>query len=192
MAKKESSFLNMVFTLLFVTLIASTSLGYVYEITKGPKAKADLEKKLKAIKEVVPEFNNNPDTEKYEFDIDGGQVIFYPAKMNGKLVGTAVESFTSTGFSGDIHIIIGLLPDGTIYDTTVIEHKETPGLGDKIDKRKSDFSLQFKGKNPQRFKLSIKKDGGNVDGITAATYSSRAYCEAIQRAYDVYQKAGVK
>ena len=82
--------------------------------------------------------------------------------------------------------MVGLLPDGTIYDTAVLTHKETPGLGDKMDKNKSKFSGQFKRKNPSTFSLKVKKDGGAVDAITAATISSRAFCDAIQRAYKAF------
>ena len=94
------------------------------------------------------------------------------------------------GFSGKIELMVGFLDDGTIENTAVLMHKETPGLGDKMDQKKSDFSLQFIGKNPVDFKLKVKKDGGDVDAITAATISSRAFCDAVQRAYDVFEKEG--
>ena len=59
-----------------------------------------------------------------------------------------------------------------------------------MERRKSDFSIQFKGKDPSLFQLKVQKDGGDVDGITAATISSRAFCDAVQRAYDLYLKEG--
>ena len=184
MAKKESTFLKMVITLFLVTTISSAAVGYVYEITKEPIARAMLNKKIKAIKEVVPNFDNNPIDEKYSKKVNGGDLSFYPAKKEGILVGTAVETFTSKGFSGKIKLMVGLLPSRKIYDIAVLEHKETPGLGDKMVKSKSDFSAQFKSKDPSVFKLIVKKDGGDVDAITAATISSRAYCDAVQRASD--------
>ncbi len=82
--------------------------------------------------------------------------------------------------------MVGFSPDGTITDIAVIQHQETPGLGDKINKSKSGFSLQFQGKNPANFKLSVEKDRGDVEAITASTISSRAYCDAVQRAYNAY------
>ncbi|MFH1360849.1 MAG: RnfABCDGE type electron transport complex subunit G [Candidatus Omnitrophota bacterium] len=187
MAKKESTFINMVATLFFVTLFSSAALGYVYELTKGPKAATDLAKKLNAIKEVVPEFTNNPDEEKFTVNADGQPLIFYPAKKDGQLVATAIETYSNQGFSGQIKLMVGLLPDGTIYKVKVIEHKETPGLGDKIEKKKSNFSQQFNEKDPSVFRLEVKKDGGDVDAITAATFSSRAFCDAVQRAYKAYE-----
>jgi len=188
MAKKESTFINMLLTLFLITLIASSAVAFVYEITKEPKARALLAKKVNAIKAVVPEFDNNPVEEQKTVETDGGKFVFYPAKMKGTLVGTAIETFTKKGFGGEVKLMVGLLPSGTIYDIAVIEHKETPGLGDKMDKKKSNFSQQFKGKGPSQFRLIVKKDGGDVDAITAATISSRAFCDAVQKAYDVYIK----
>ena len=188
MANKESTFLNMVMTLLCVSLISSTALGYVYELTKAPKAAADLAKKVKAIKMVIPDFTNNPIDEKKEVPTQEGNLIFYPVKKGDQLMGYAIETFTKDGFGGEIKLMVGFLTDGTISDIAVIDHKETPGLGDKIDQKKSDFVKQFKKQNPSQFTLKVAKDGGDVDGITAATISSRAFCDAVQRAYDSYQK----
>ena len=67
-----------------------------------------------------------------------------------------------------------------------MQHKETPGLGDKTDSKKSNWNKQFREKDPSKFSLVVSKDGGDVDAITAATISSRAYCDAVQRAYDVF------
>jgi electron transport complex protein RnfG len=90
------------------------------------------------------------------------------------------------GFGGHIELMAGFLPDGTIYNSLVIQHKETPGLGTRMTEPK--FHDQVNGKNPADFQLKVKKDGGQVDAITAATISSRAYCDAIQRAYNALQK----
>jgi len=100
-----------------------------------------------------------------------------------------VETFTQKGFSGLIKLMIGFAPDGTIIDISVLQHQETPGLGDKIENAKSSFSAQFQGKNPENFKLVVKKDRGDVDAITASTISSRAYCDAVQRAYNAYMSS---
>jgi len=182
--KKESTFINMVLVLFLVTLIASASLGFVYELTKAPIEAAKLAKKLKAIKEVVPPFDNNPDAEMYEVAMpDGGKLEFYPARMGEQLVGTAVKTYTKKGFSGLVWLMVGLKPDGSIQKVAVLEHKETPGLGTKMD---GPFKNQFQDKDPSSYKMSVKKDGGDVDAITAATISSRAFCDAVQRAYTAY------
>ena len=190
MAKTESNFLNMVLTLFLVTLVSATALGFIYEITKGPIEIAKTEKKNRAIRAVVPEFNNVPTEDAFAVQSDDGDLVFYPAKMDGELVGTAVETFTNKGFSGTIKIMVGLLPDGTIQRIEVLEHKETPGLGDKMETKKSDFHLQFANQNPESFRVRVKKDGGDVDAITASTITTRAYCEAVQLAWEKYMKGG--
>lgn len=192
MAKKESSFLNMVLTLLIITFIASAALGYLYELTKGPIAASKLAKLNNAITQVVPEFDTIPSSEIYKMGVDGDTLVFYPAMKDSILVGTAVSTFTNKGFSGNIKLMVGFLPDGTINNISVLEHKETPGLGDKMQKNKSGWSVQFNGKNPADFKLKVTKDKGDVDAITASTISSRAFCDAVDRAYKAYMEGGKK
>lgn len=187
MAKKESTFPNMLITLLVITFASATSLGYVYELTKEPIAQAKLNKKIEAIKQVVPTFDNNPNDEMYEVAMDNGFILeLYPAKMQDSLVGTAVKTFTKNGFSGEIWLMVGFTPDGSIIDVSVLEHKETPGLGTKM--AEPTFKDQFKTKTPTSYKLSVKKDGGDVDAITAATISSRAFCDAVDRAHKALLK----
>lgn len=190
MAKKESTFLSMTLTLFLVTFLASLALGVVYELTKGPKALAENTKKNFAIKKVVPAFDNEPNTEVYRIATTDGadSLTCYPARKEGKLVGTAIESFTMKGFSGLIRVMVGVTPEGVIFNTSVLEQKETPGLGTKMTE--PFFKDQFNGKNPMDKKLMVKKDGGEVDAITASTITSRAYCDALQRAAEAYMKGG--
>lgn len=189
---KESTLKNMVLNLFIISLVASVTLGYVYEFTKGPIEVAKVAKVNDAIKAVVPKCDNNPSAEKYTIVSDSDTLNVYPAKLGGKLVGAAVETYTEKGYGGHIDLMVGFLPDGTINDVAVVSHHETPGLGDKMDKSKSNFSLQFVGKNPKDFKLMVKKDGGDVDAITASTVSSRAFCDAVTRAYNAFMKGGAK
>jgi Na+-translocating ferredoxin:NAD+ oxidoreductase subunit G len=189
-SKTESTLRNMVLALFAVAIVSATSLGYIYELTKGPIEKAKLKKKLAAIQEVVPEFTNDPNADMYKLpsDIEGDTLELYPAYKDDKLIGTAIKTFSDKGFSKRIYIMVGLLPDGTIQNIRVLEHSETPGLGDKMSKDKSDWSNQFNGKNPAEFTLKVTKDGKGVNAITAATISSRAYTEAVDRAYKVYME----
>jgi len=83
--------------------------------------------------------------------------------------------------------MVGFKPDGTINRTAVVEHKETPGLGTKMA---TPWRDQFNDKNPGTNNLKVKQDGGEVDAITAATISSRAFSEAVQKAYDAFKKGG--
>ncbi|OYT16985.1 MAG: RnfABCDGE type electron transport complex subunit G [Bacteroidetes bacterium 4572_77] len=189
MAKKESTFINMVFVLFVVAAVAGLALGYVYNITKEPIAKAKQAKIEKAIREVLPSFDSVQAPYKV-MSFDGTKakdsLEFFDASLNGQYIGTAVNTYTMKGFSGLIKLMVGFKPDGTIVKISVLEHKETPGLGTKMVKPK--FKDQFFGKNPADFNLKVNKDGGDVDAITAATISSRAYTDAVKRAYQTFMK----
>jgi Na+-translocating ferredoxin:NAD+ oxidoreductase subunit G len=187
MAKKESNLVNMVFTLLIVTLVSSATLGYIYELTKKPIEEALLYKKTLALQLVLPEFNNNPLDDFRKVAIGKDSLNVFKGKKDGEVTGIAVET-SAPAYGGDIRLLVGFLPDGTIREIAVLEHKETAGLGDKILKSKSNFPIQFEGKNPENFKLDVRNNGGDVDAITASTISSRAYSVAIQKAYDALKK----
>ena len=189
MANKESTFLNMLATLFMVTLVAAGLLGSVYAITKEPIRLAELKKKNEAIQVVVPGFDNEPSEEVERLFVDGDSIYLYTARQGDEILGTAVETFTNLGFSGEIKLMVGFAPDGSIIDIAVVRHAETPGLGDKMEKDKSDFSVQFMGKHPDSFKLAVKKDRGDVDAITASTITSRAYCDAVVRAYGAFMES---
>lgn len=184
---KESSLKNMVSTLFIVCIVASTLLGGVYALTKEPIEVAAVAKVNASISKVVPEFDNIPSSEMFTKELDGKSYKVYPAKKGGVIVGYAVETFSTNGFGGRIMLMVGFNMDGTIFGTSVLSHSETPGLGDKMVEGKSNFSVQFKGKNPADFKMAVKKDGGDVDAITASTITSRAFCGALESAYKVYQ-----
>ncbi len=185
---KQSSFGNMLVVLTVITVITGALLGYVYNITKEPIA---LSKKLKqetAVKDVAPEFDNAPIDEQYTVTVNDLELKVFPAKKEGKLVGAAVESKTKKGFGGEISVMVGFNADGTIRNYRVLSHAETPGLGSKMEEwfrgEKGDQSVL--GKNPASDNLTVKKDGGSVDAITAATISSRAFLDAIANAYAAY------
>ncbi len=182
---KESTLRSMVLCLFLVCLVCSALLGGVYVLTKGKIDQEQIKKTNNAIALVTPEFDNAPSSEKMSVEIDGKDIAVYPARKDGKTVGYAVESFTSKGFSGTINIMVGFDMEGNIVGTSVISHSETPGLGAKMTEPA--FYSQFIGKNPASFKLGVRKDGGDVDAITASTITSRAYCDAVDRAYRVFQ-----
>jgi len=189
MAKKESTFLSMVLTLFMVTLVAAGLLGSVYALTKEPIRLAELKKKNEAIQVVVPGFDNEPSQEVERIFMDGDSLYLYTARLGEEILGTAVETFTKKGFSGEFKLMVGFTPDGSIIDIAVIKHAETPGLGDKMEKGKSDFSVQFMGKHPDSFNIAVTKDRGDVDAITASTITSRAYCDAVTRAYGAFMES---
>jgi len=179
MGKKiESTLINMILSLVLISSTMSAALGFVYLKTKGPIEMASRQKEIDAIRQVVPEFDSDPLMNVSERE----GVTIYQVSNQNQPAGFAIKTFTEKGFAGHIEIMAGFLPDGTINNVVVLNHKETPGLGTKMTDPK--FSDQFDGKNPGEFNLRVKKDGGDVDAITAATVSSRAYCDALQRAFE--------
>ena len=189
MSKKESTFLGMLLSLSIITVISGFSLGFVNDLTLAPKAKAKLEKKVNALKLVLPTFDNNPvaDMKLVKAETVADSVEIYPAYLKNEFVGAAVIGTTDKGFSGLVKLMIGFKPSGEIENVVVLEQKETPGLGTKMTEPK--FLQQFKGINISTYKLKVKKDGGDVDALTGATISSRAFCDATQMAYDAFMKS---
>jgi electron transport complex protein RnfG len=185
---KESSFKNMALTLLVICFVSSGILAGVYELTKDAINAVYIQKINNGIAEVLPPFDNKPSENVYKKFVDGDTVYVYVATKDGQNVGAAVQTFTNNGYGGRIVLLVGFLVDGTINNINVISHNETPGLGDKIDPKKHSFSLQFNGKNPETYKLVVKKEEGDVDAITASTISSKAFCDAVARAYAVYRE----
>lgn len=188
MSKKESTFISMVLSLLLITLISGFALGFVNDLTIEPIAKAKLEKKTNALKLVLPEFDNNPveDLKMIKTKFAKDSIEVYPAYKNGEFIGAAVISYSEKGFSGLIKIMVGIKPDGTLKNIAVLEQKETPGLGTKM--KNESFLKQFRDKNPSTFNLKVKKDGGEVDALTGATISTRAFSESAKMAYDVFME----
>jgi electron transport complex protein RnfG len=188
MKKKKDTFINMVVSLFAITIIAGFSLGFVNELTVGPIEKGKIERKVNALKLVLPEFDNNPVEEiqlvKSKFAKDSVEV--YPAFKNNEFVGAAIIGSTEKGFSGLIKVMVGFTPDGTIKNIEVLEQKETPGLGTKMKDDK--YIAQYREKNPSDFNLKVTNDGGEVDALTGATITSRAFGEAVQMAYDEFIK----
>lgn len=181
----------MVATLVIIMVLAGLSLAGVVNMTADAIAKSEKEKQESALKAVLPAFDNDIASTRKEVKIDEkNKLVLYYAKKGEENVGVAMETYTNKGFSGNFKIMVGFSTDGTIINTAVLDHHETPGLGDKMDASKSRFPDQFKNKTPASFKLKVKKDGGDVDAITAATISSRAFCDALQRAYDEFIKDG--
>ena len=188
MSKKKDTFINMVLSLFVITIISGFSLGYVNELTVGPIEKGKIERKVNALKLVLPTFDNNPieDVQLIKSSLVKDSVEVFPAYENNKFVGAAIIGSTEKGFSGLIKLIVGFSPEGTIKNIVVLEQKETPGLGTKM--KDENFLAQFREKNPSVFNLKVTKDGGEVDALTGATITSRAFGEAVQMAYDEFMK----
>lgn len=181
MKQLESNFLNMVLVLTIITLVAAGALGGVYTLTQEPIQKSKNEKKESAIKEVLPPFTRLADSEMVN------ELPLVKAYDGDQFVGAAIET-TSAGFGGTIRIMVGFDTEGKIVNYSVLEQTETPGLGTKmVDWFKTNVNRQsVLGVNPEKVNFTVSKDGGDIDGITAATISSRAFLQAIQKAYAAY------
>ena len=183
MKKIKSTLANMILSLTIISILMSFALGFVYIETKEPIDKSQQEKLINAIREVLPPFDNDPTKNAIKME---DNLVLYRATNKGKKVGTAVKTYSQKVYSGTIILMVGFLPNGTIHNISVLDQKETPGLGSKMTE--PTFKDQFKCKNPKEYKLSVKQDGGDVDAITASTISSRAFCDAVERAYNAFKK----
>lgn len=183
----KSSFLNMVLALGCICLVCSALLGLVNHVTAEPIAAANLAKTNNAIAAVVPSFDNVPSEDVMTVEVDGKQYNVYPASYQGQIVGYAVQ-VRPTGFGGTIDMLVGFdAATGVIYNTSVVSHSETPGLGAKITETGSgSFRAQFDGMNPASTRFLVKQDGGDIDAITASTITSRAFTSGVAEAYKVY------
>ena len=182
----KSSLKNMVLVLFCITLVSSACVGLVNMITIGPIAKAKEAAVKEALAQVLPEFDS---TEKSEHTADELLIVAHKATKNGEIVGYAIESATKNGFSGMIKMMVGFDTKGTILNVNVLEQNETPGLGANMTKEGNTLLESVKGKSAPQFNFKVRKDGGEVDALTAATISSRAYTEAVERAYKVFKVA---
>ena len=191
MKKLESSLLNMVLVLTGVAVVMGAVLAYVNYLTEGPiaeqktKALADGIKTVMVCDDLVV---TNTDTLRQN-DAKGKEmtyIIYQAQDKQGQQLGAAVES-TTGGFGGNLKVLVGFDLDGKILGYTLLEHAETPGLGAKADKwfqkgEKGDII----GKNPAE-PLTVSKDGGQVDAITASTITSRAFLLAVNNAYKAFK-----
>lgn len=186
----KSTLVNMVLSLGVITVVAAGALAGVYSATKEPIEQAKAEKQKNAIGEVLPDiqFNNNPAEEAAEVTVDGETVTVFPARQDGELVGLAVESHDSNGFSGNITVMYGFRPNGDITGYAVMQHAETPGLGSKMGEWFCNPAHSIIGLNASTSNLTVSKDGGDVDAITAATISSRAFLRALTLANSASQQ----
>ncbi len=181
MAKDESA-VKVVLVLVMIAAFSAMLLAYVNQITQAPieyNKKQEVRKAIQLVLKGLPKYT--VPTEAKSMEIDASPIKYYPAKAeDGSIVGYAVIALAPNGFSGEFPVMVGIDKEGKIIDTYVLEHKETPGLGSKMTEE--GFKSQFRGKSLDNTKWQVKKDGGDIDAITAATISSRAFTAGILRA----------
>lgn len=202
---------NMIMLGLFMGVLGAISAGLLAGasiLTKEPIKKAELKKTSSALKDVLPAFDNNPAAEKVTCKAaDGREVVFYLAKKGGKLVGVAGEGSSNKGFNGNVTVMVGLDPAGTVQKVIVTKQGETPGLGTVVTDRKREKTIYdlfsdkkaaaglppnkildgFEGKTAVPGKpWKVKKDGGQFDFVTGATITSRAVTDAVYTVASTY------
>ena len=191
MKKLESTLTNMVLALTGVAVIMGGILAYVNHLTEGPinaqkaKALADGIKTVMCVDNLTVSRTDTVQT-KGPRGKDVIFIIYKTSDAQGKALGAAVETI-ATGFGGELKLLVGFNPEGKILGYTLLEHAETPGLGAKADRwfqkgEKGDII----GMSPEK-PLTVSKDGGQVDAITASTITSRAFLYAVNKAYDAYK-----
>ncbi len=174
----QSNLKNMALSLTLVCLVCSALLGGVYAMTSGPIADAQAAKTASSIARVLPEFSSEP--QKMSVNVENVDYTYYSVPGAGIAVISSVG-----GFGGPLTLMVGIDEQGLVVNSVVLSHSETPGLGAKCAEE-SAFTEQFRGWDPAQKVLAVRKDGGEVDAITASTITSRAYAAAIANAYKVY------
>lgn len=185
----ESTLKNMTAVLFGITLVASAGVGIVNTITEEPIAKAKEAATIAALNEVLPAFD---ETTTEALTVDELPVKVYTATKGDEITGYAVETMTKKGFGGIVRLMVGFSPAGEVVNVNVLEQSETPGLGTKMADEGNPLLTSIQGQQlaDKRLvdgKLAVTKDGGDVDALTAATISSRAYVDAVNRAWTAYK-----
>ena len=185
----------MVLVLTLVAVIMGAILAGVNHVTEGPINEQKEKVLANGIKAVMVNDNIQvAEPQEVKQNIGGKEftyLIYQVKDAQGQDLGAAVQS-TTMGFGGDLKVLVGFDPEGTILGYTLLEHAETPGLGAKADKwfqkgQKGDII----GKSPAE-QLTVSKDGGQVDAITASTITSRAFLLAVNNAYNAYKATPAK
>lgn len=178
----KSNLTQMALVLSLVCLVCSALLGGAYALTQAPIEAAARAKTEKSLALVLPPFET---VEAGTVRVGGDEVPYYKALRGGETAGYAIEAGT-IGFGGPLTLLVGITPDGVVWNTSVLAHSETPGLGAKCTTDPK-FTAQWRGFNPAERILTVKKDGGDIDAITASTITSRAYARAVEGALNAFK-----
>jgi len=187
----------MVIVLTGIAIIAAALLGIMNEVTKGPIAQIEQANLENGIKKVILGADADGALTVSKIDTivsDKQQFVVYTAEQEGKQLGKAVKTAVQ-GFSPDLTVLVGFDTDGKILGYEVLKHSETPGLGAQAPEWFRDEANHPKsnviGKNPGKNNLTVSKDGGEIDAITASTITSRAFLKAINLEYNALFGANV-
>ena len=175
--------------------ITSVAIGWTY---LGTKAQIDLEVRraeARQLLEIFPPDTHDNDIVDDVFEVAAETTLLgirearqgYRVRQGNKVIGVILPATARDGYSGDIRALIGVRLDGSVAGVRVVAHRETPGLGDKVDLRKSDWILDFNERsltNPILSGWNVEKEGGVFDQFTGATVTPRAVILATRRALE--------
>jgi electron transport complex protein RnfG len=168
-------------TLGAITVVSTLIMAFVFILTKPAIEEANRQDFLAGLSAVLPEYDNFPDQEIIVID----NQTLYIAKKADQIVGYAAQGSSFKGYGGEISVIVGVLPDLSIYGVNVVKHTETPGLGDKITA--PEFLKMFVRKKISE-RYAVRADGGDIDQFSGATISPRAVCDAVNAANAILAK----
>ena len=184
----KNSLLLSLFALVTAGVLAAT-----YQLTREQIAESERAAAEKALLEIIPEerHDNNllADTRPVPAGALGtlgldAEAEVHLARLNGEIQAAIIPAVAPDGYSGDIRLIVGVNRNGSIAGVRILTHNETPGLGDKVELKKSDWILGFNGKSleqPQLEDWRVKKDGGTFDQFTGATITPRAVVKQVRK-----------
>jgi len=178
--------LRLCFVLTVLAAVSAGVLAYVDQKTQEPIANALKAEEMAAVESVLPPFDNEADKDTLTLGDESCRYKFYRGRMEGEIVGAAFTVIAPNGYSGDIKVMVGVDTAGVVVGIAVLDHRETPGLGAKIET--AEFRDQYKGKsleNPEVW--DVLKDGGTFKQITGATISSRAVTHCVARALEFFE-----
>ena len=188
-----SGFLLWLFAVVGVGLVASTFVATADRIEQNER-----DALLKALHQLLPSdrFDNDIASDSIQLPHawklgSDGPVTAWRARRNGEPVAIIFKAVAPDGYSGPIELLVGIYTDGNLAGVRVVKHNETPGLGDGIETRKSDWILQFDGKSlghPPGDQWKVKRDGGAFDQMTGATITPRAIVKAVKKALEYYDE----
>jgi electron transport complex protein RnfG len=167
-------------------------IAFTFQNTQARIADAERRAAQKALFEIVPQSRHDNDLLGDTLSMPADQAaqlhipesaLIHVARSGGEPIAFIIPTIATDGYSGDIRLVVGVNLDGSLAGVRVSNHKETPGLGDKIELNKNDWILGFDGKslvNPPEEKWSVKKDGGDFDQFAGATITPRAVVNQVK------------
>lgn len=188
--------LKSIIVLTVICAIAAAALAGVNNKTKEKIKEEELKFTLRSVAKAIPQYNNHPEQDVVLVNEGNEKICIYRGRQDDKLTGFAIPAVDPNGYSGNVKILVGVLPDGSLSGIEILSHAETPGLGSRVEEKA--FRDRFiwtcsNCENKQRRTIDntrwiIKKDSGDIDEITGASISSRAVTRAVKKAIDIFNK----